>query len=180
MARKGLVDQLLEGRHARVRSFLARAKLHADRDDTLPRARRVLAEERAKFLDALEDIPSAYVVTNLRGVILDANSQASSLLGEPRLVDKLLVGYVARRDVDCFREALQDLAKQERRESVMNVRMRERGGPPFSALLSVRLVYGLGRQPVALRWLIYGDAPTNADARGIPAVFPPPMQESPP
>jgi hypothetical protein len=139
----------------------------------------MLADERAKFLDALEDIPGAYVATNLRGVILDANAQAASLLGDSRLVDKLLVGYVARRDVDCFRQALHDLAKQERRESVMNLRMRERGGPPFSALLSVRVVYGLGRLPVALRWLIYGDAPTNEDARGIPALVTP-LQESPP
>ncbi len=158
---------------------LGRADARRLGGNTAPDARRVLANERAKFLDALEDIPGAYVATNLRGVIVDANRRASSLLGERRLVDKELVGFVVRRDAGCFRRALDDLAKQERRESVISLHLRERRGLVINALLSARVVYGLGRQPVALRWLIFGDAPRTEDTRSA-RVAAAPLRESPP
>jgi hypothetical protein len=123
--------------------------------DLLPRVRRYLGAERAKYLDAIEDIRVAYVATNLRGIVVEANTVAASIFGSVPLVDRALIGFVARRDTRAFRSVLKDLATQEREEvGSIHLHMRRRGGPVFSTVVSGRVVYGLAQHPVIIRWLV--------------------------
>jgi hypothetical protein len=123
--------------------------------DLLPRVRRYLGAERAKYLDAIEDIRAAYVATNLRGIVVEANTVAASTFGSVPLVDRALIGFVARRDTRAFRGVLKDLATQEREEvASIRLHMRRRGGPVFPTVVSGRVVYGLAQHPVIIRWLV--------------------------
>jgi PAS domain S-box-containing protein len=115
--------------------------------------------ERAKVLDAIEEVPAGCVTTDVRGVVVQANSRASALLGVSRLVDRPLIGFVARRDTRAFRVMLKGLASQERSEARGDLRFRRRGGPVFVASLRGQVLYGLDRQPVALQWLVEPASP---------------------
>jgi hypothetical protein len=133
----------------------ANVERHAPSFDVVPRVRRYLSAERAKYLDAIEDIRAAYVATNMRGIVVEANTVANTIFGTVPLLDRALIGFVARRDTRAFRSVLKDLASQERDEvASLHLHMRRRGGPVFVTVVSGRVVYGLAQQPVAIRWLV--------------------------
>ena len=163
-------------REAQVQEFLRRARLglegaaeqaagrDAKADDEAglsARARRWLGAERAKYLDAIEDIEAAYVATDLRGLALEANEAAARLLNCHPVSGKALIGFVARGDTPLLRKAIAQLASRERDEITVTLRLRRRGGPVFPAHVSARVVPGVGRRPVGLRWLLR-QAPTES------------------
>jgi len=136
---------------------LAHEELHAQHD-ALKEAHALLEHERARYADLFENAPDAYVTTDSRGVIREANEAAARLLGLDRhvLVGKLLIAFVARRDTRAFRAKLGSLTDGKGADAgeshVHALKLRARGGLPFETSLSVRIAVFDGN--VELRWIL--------------------------
>ncbi|HEY1690861.1 MAG TPA: PAS domain-containing protein [Polyangiaceae bacterium] len=149
-------------------------ELRAQRD-ALIEAQGNLERERAKYLDLFLHAPDAYVTTDARGLILDANEPAASLLALPRagLAGKLLIGFVARGDTRHFRERLRDV-EAETGTGVFEVRLRPRGRSPLRVALSVSSVRGARQERIAFRWTLRaaekGES-ARGDAQGLLRLF---------
>jgi PAS domain S-box-containing protein len=116
-----------------------------------------LEDEHACYLDLFESAPDAYMTTDERGVIREANRAAATLLGMPQemLPGKLLVAFVARRDTRAFRDQLGTARRS--RPHAFSIKLRPRGGVPFTATLSVRTGRRGGVDQRELRWTIRSD-----------------------
>ncbi|HEY8088271.1 MAG TPA: PAS domain S-box protein [Polyangiaceae bacterium] len=132
---------------------LAREELLAQHE-ALKEAHAQLQLERERYLDLFEHAPDAYVTTDGRGAIREANLAAAALLGVGRevLLGKLLIAFVARRDTRAFRDRLNEL-RQSTGQHVLSVKLRARGGIPFPATVSVRSVRD-GDEGVDMRFTI--------------------------
>jgi PAS domain-containing protein len=127
--------------------------------DSLRRASALLERERGKYVDLFEQAPDAYVVTNLAGVVDEANRAAGMLFrGEPDLlVGRPLISFVARQDTRSFRWLLRELQASDSASSTprqATLRMRPRGQPVFVVFVRVGAVIGDRGRPVALRWVL--------------------------
>jgi PAS domain S-box-containing protein len=91
------------------------------------------------------------IVTDRAGSIVQANPAAATLLaiGPEAMRGKLLIAFVARQDTRAFRTRLRALDPNDEVAS-FEVRLRPRGGTPFSARLSVDPV----PSEAGLRWTI--------------------------
>jgi PAS domain-containing protein len=114
-----------------------------------------LERERAKYLDLYDNASEAYVTTDARGIVQDANRAAADLFAAPQsaLPGKHLIGFVARKDTRAFRDHLRVICEQGGL-GAFEVKLRPRGGAPFAAVLSVRAVLGLSDLPFAFRWIV--------------------------
>jgi len=143
-------------------------------NDELVRACQRLASERARYYDLFASSRDACVVTDSRGVIVDANRRAGDALGmsPAALRGKLLIAFVVRGDTREFRSHLANLAGLVRSGSPVRLRMRARKGAPFQATLWV----DGGRrsandEPISYRWTIVRPANESADAHGLDEVL---------
>ncbi len=97
--------------------------------DELEESRRAVEAERQRYRDLFDFAPDGYLVTDLAGVIREANRAAGELLGvAPRYLErKPLASYVAMEDRAAFRGGLNRLLRVGRREDWI-VRMQPRRG----------------------------------------------------
>ncbi|HEX8795371.1 MAG TPA: PAS domain-containing protein [Polyangiaceae bacterium] len=127
-------------------------------NEELGNACRMLERERAKYVSMFSNAPDAYVTTNARGIITEANAAAGLLLGMEAwfLAGKLLIAFVARQDVHGFRQHLKDVASlRNGSSSTFSARMRTRGAPVFAGSLSVRAMRAEdGGDVVGHLWLL--------------------------
>lgn len=109
-------------------------------NEELGNACRMLERERAKYVSMFSNAPDAYLTTNAKGIITEANAAAGLLLGMDAwfLAGKLLIAFVARQDVHGFRQHLKSVAGLRDGTSTFSARMRARGAPVFAGSLSVR------------------------------------------
>lgn len=120
-----------------------------------------LNADRAKLLQAIDDMPWCWIATNLRGFIVDANAAAHGLLGSTSLFDRALITFVVGRDTRAFRRILAELATGKRDEvRCDDLAVRPRGGKAVRSTANGKVVYGVDGTPVALRWII---RPRSAD-----------------
>ncbi len=134
--------------------------------DDLAGALALLEIERARYADFFENAADAYVTTDGRGVIREANAAAASLLGiSPQaLREKLLIAFVARADTRRFRERLAASRRDAGRQT-FSLRLRPRGRLPFVVSLSVRTVRDRSTE---LRWTIRPAGERTSDGeRGL-------------
>ncbi len=150
---------LIEELNVRDEELRAVADELREQVESMRHAATLLERERSKYLSLFVDAPEAYLVTNLGGVIEEANLAASGLFrAEPGgLAGRPLVSYVARRDTRAFRRLLHELldarpAPQEPLRAVL--RMRPRGQAVFVVSVSVVAVMNDGGSAVALRWVL--------------------------
>ena len=82
-------------------------------NDELEESRRAIEAERQRYHDLFDFAPDGYLVTDLAGVIREANRAAGELLGvAPRyLTRKPLASYVAMEDRAAFRGGLNRLLR---------------------------------------------------------------------
>jgi PAS domain S-box-containing protein len=107
------------------------------------------------YRELFDGSPDGYVLTDAHGAILEGNRTLAAMLGvHSRFLDrKLLVNFVARRDVRRFRVALARLASGEGDGEFVSLCLRPRHGhPPFVAELAPRLVRGAGDRVTSIRW----------------------------
>lgn len=131
-------------------------------NETLQEACSRLERETAKYRHLYDSAPDAFVTTDDRGIILDANPAMAKLLGfrHDLLAGKLLIAFVARRDTVAFRAHLRSIASGSG-HGTFSVRMRPRGGSPFVAHLAVRTlrnkVQAINEPSKEMHWSIRAD-----------------------
>jgi PAS domain S-box-containing protein len=111
--------------------------------------------ERQRYLELFELAPDAYLVTNLAGIIGEANQSASRLFGvaPDLLTGKALAAFIASEDRSRFRSLLAESIHNTLTRT-MPSRLRTRGGRRMYAELTYSLAHGMDGKPVGYRWLI--------------------------
>jgi PAS domain S-box-containing protein len=130
------------------------AELRAQNDE-LTDSQNALENERRRYRDLFEFAPDGYLVTDLGGVILEANRAATSELNIPLplLIGSPLIDRVAPDSTDSFHDRLHALRGEER--SVQwELRLCPRGLPAFDTALTVMTVRDPAGRPIGFRWLI--------------------------
>ncbi len=117
----------------------------------------MLARESTRSFGLFEEASTPYLVTDPRGVVGQANEAAAHLLAVNRgaIAGKPVISFVARQDTRAFRDWLHAL-RHDGSPHRVQVRVRPRGGTPFTAEVSVRFLPNWGSRlgGGALRWSI--------------------------
>jgi PAS domain S-box-containing protein len=111
--------------------------------------------ERLRYRELFELAPDAYLVTNLAGIIGEANQAASRLFGiAPQfLTGKALAAHIASDDRPRFRALLSESIHHTGSRTTP-FRLRTRGGKRIYAELTYSLAHGADGKPSGVRWLI--------------------------
>src|SRR5438552_2024676 len=129
-----LVHDLREGlQELRIAEDALRRK-----EAELDAVRNTLARDRERYGELFEFAPIAYLVTDLNGLILDANNPAGALLGLPdrHLIGKPLANFVHKDDRRRFRRLLL-LLREESGVHELELVLEARTGTPIDAELTV-------------------------------------------
>jgi PAS domain S-box-containing protein len=121
----------------------------------LEESRRQVEEERHRYRELFDFAPDGYLVTDLNGLIREANRAAGELLGvSPRhLSGKPLAAYISMDERAGFRFGLNRLLKVGRRDEWI-IRLEPRRGRPYDAAVTVAVVRDSHGTPTGLRWLL--------------------------
>ncbi|NLG48920.1 MAG: PAS domain S-box protein [Chloroflexi bacterium] len=119
-------------------------------------ARRALEAERRRYQSLFEDVPDGYLVTDLQGVIHEANQVAATLLGAPvdALAGSQLTTFVVENQETSFQAILEQLQRSGRTHT-FELEIRPLRGNPFPASVTVAAVTDGERREDGLRWLIH-------------------------
>jgi PAS domain S-box-containing protein len=132
----------------------AHEEVDAQREE-LDKACREGQREHQRYVELFENAPDGYVVTDLHGVILQANRAAVELLNSARdsLVGKPLALFVNEEDKTAY---FQKLNEMDVIESVRDweLRFQPWKGKPFWTSISIAKVQISEHEDVSLRWLI--------------------------
>jgi two-component system, cell cycle sensor histidine kinase and response regulator CckA len=115
-----------------------------------------VAEERRRYQHLFQYAPDAYLLTDLNGIIREANHSAAHLLGvQPRfLVGKALVSFVAPEDRPRLRGEIGRWQSEPAAKSI-ELRLHPRGGKTFDASLTLSVARGGPRDKAfGVRWLV--------------------------
>jgi PAS domain S-box-containing protein len=134
---------------------LAEEELRTQNEE-LHDTRQKLDAERRRYRGLFELAPDAYIVTDLKGVIREANQAAGRLLGvagSAGLVGEPLMGFIAEDRRQAFRAELEELKATEGSHGWDG-----RVNPPGGGMVEVSIAATAERdqtgEPVALRWLL--------------------------
>ncbi len=126
------------------------------RNEELILAHAEVADERRRYQHLFQYAPDAYLLTDLSGIIREANHSAANLLGvEPRfLVGKTLVSFVAGEDRARLRGEIGRWRSEPAAKS-LELRLQPRGGQVFDASLTLSVARGGPRDKAfGVRWLV--------------------------
>ncbi len=128
---------------------IAQAELQ-QQTEQLESAQRTIATERQRYQDLFEFAPDAYLVTNLPGVIQEANRAASELFHCEirRLIGKPLAVFIAQSDRPAFNRQLANLDFGQNWE----VNIKPRQSHSFPVLITVTSIKNLQNEIAGLRW----------------------------
>ncbi|HKG34089.1 MAG TPA: ATP-binding protein [Gemmatimonadales bacterium] len=111
--------------------------------------------ERLRYHELFDLAPDAYLVTNLAGIIDEANLSASRLLGIARefLIGKALAAYITTDDRVRFRSLL---SSRDRGgiSRPLPFRVRARGGTSLHVELTYSIIDDERRNPAGFRWIV--------------------------
>ena len=112
--------------------------------------------ERRRYQELFDLAPDAYLVTNLAGIITEANRSASSLFGiSPQyLIGKAMATYVVGDDRPRFRSLLNDPHHHTAGRPGAPFRIRSRTGLQIHAELTYSVVHDVNGNASGFRWLI--------------------------
>ncbi len=111
--------------------------------------------ERQRYHELFDLAPDAYLVTDVAGVVREANQSAAQLLRiEPRsLIGKALTGFVALEDRSRFRRELAALSPN-RWAQRLTLRLEPREAAQIYASVMVSIARNPDGKPAGLRWLV--------------------------
>jgi PAS domain S-box-containing protein len=111
--------------------------------------------ERLRYHELFDLAPDAYVVTNLAGIIDEANLSASRLLGIARefLIGKALATYIATDDRVRFRSLLSSRDRGGTSRP-LPFRVRARGGTNLHVELTYSIIDDERGKPAGFRWIV--------------------------
>ncbi len=125
-------------------------------NEELTAAHASVAEERRRYQHLFQYAPDAYLLTDLNGIIREANHSAANLLGvQPRfLIGKTLVSFVAPEDRPRLRGEIGRWQSEPAAKSI-ELRLHPRGGQTFDASLTLSVARGGPRDKAfGFRWLV--------------------------
>ena len=131
---------------------VAQAELR-QQDEQLAVARAAVESERQRYQDLFEFAPDGYLVTDVSGVIREANRAASELLNvtQSLLIGKPLSTFVAREDRDTFNAQIAVLRPGENVQD-WRIHIRRRKGPVFPAAITAAPFADSEGNLAGLRW----------------------------
>ncbi len=134
---------------------VAQEELRQQNED-LASAHHALDEQRRRYQQLFHYAPDAYLLTDLTGIVREANLSAARLLRvKPQfLIGKALVSFVAMGDRPRIRAEL-GRWRSEPTPKTLEVKLQPRGGEPFDAAIALSVARG-GPQDTAVgfRWLV--------------------------
>ncbi len=128
--------------------------LRVQNEDLLT-TRQAVEEERQRYLALFVFAPDGYLVTDLEGVIREANHAAAALfqVRQEFLAGKPLVTFVAPEEKPAFFARLGGLSA-ERGARRWEVTLQPRAGEQIHASINVAVVSATSSAPVGLHWMI--------------------------
>jgi len=149
-----VLPELLEDLHTALAELHVAEAEQYQQNEALAAARLTAEAERQRYQELFDFAPDGYLVTDLDGIIQEANRTAAVLLGVPqaRLLNKSLVGFIAEEERQAFRAFLSQLQQLEGKQG-WGIRLQPRAGTTFPAALTVAAI----RAPqgaAGLRWLL--------------------------
>src|SRR5579859_129128 len=122
--------------------------------ETLEQAHEILERALERYVDLFENAPEAYLTTDGRGFIREANQAAAEVLGAAGdlLAGKRLVEFVRLHGGRSLREELERVTSQDG-PAEHGLRLRLRGGVACEASLTTRGALETGGA-VELRWIL--------------------------
>jgi PAS domain S-box-containing protein len=124
-------------------------------NEELVAARQATDSEQRRYRELFDLAPDGYLVTDIHGVIQEANRAAVALLNVPwnYLPGKPLVVFIAADSRQAF---LTQLARLQQGEELheWEVRLQPRSGLPVPVVFSCVPARGVQEQVVGLRWLV--------------------------
>ena len=127
-----------------------------EQNERLAESHNTVVEERRRYQQLFQFAPDAYLLTDLHGIVREANSSAARLLGdEPRfMVGKALVAFVALDDRARVRAELGRWQSEPAPKS-LEIRLQPRYGPAFDAAIALSVARGGPRDTaIGFRWLV--------------------------
>ena len=125
-------------------------------NEAMEAAQHQLEDERRRYQHLFQYAPDAYLLTDLSGIVREANLSAARLLNtRPRfLPGKAVVSFVAADDRRRIRTEL-DRWRSEPTPKILEVRLQPRNGEPFDAAIALSVARG-GPHDTAIgfRWLV--------------------------
>lgn len=125
-------------------------------NEALIAAHAAVEEERRRYQQLFHYAPDAYLLTDLHGIVREANRSAARLLGaEPRFMSgKAIVSFVAPDDRPRIRAELGRWQSEPAAKS-LELRLQPRHGQPFDASVTLSVARGGPRDTaIGFRWLI--------------------------
>jgi PAS domain S-box-containing protein len=140
----------------------------------LEESRRAVEAERHRYRELFDFAPDGYLVTDLAGMIREANRAAGELIGvvSHHLAGKPLAAFIAMDERPGFRYGLNRLLQVGRREDWI-VRMQPRRGDAYDASMTVAVVRDGDGTPKGLRWLVREVVRHGPQGFAEPGVRPP-------
>jgi PAS domain S-box-containing protein len=132
-----------------------------EQNDELLSTREALENQRHRYLRLFDEAPFGYLVTGFDGVIEEANREVANLLGiaQQHLEGKPFLVYLLPKDRSSISELI-SRARAGEASGEREVRIRPRGGKPFSAMVTV--ARDLEGRSGKLRWAIRDVSQTRA------------------
>src|SRR5918994_7317608 len=111
--------------------------------------------EHRRYQELFELAPDAYIVTDLAGLVSEANKSACRLFGiaAPFLTGKSLASCIASEDRARFRSVLGATSRTSGTHA-SPFKLSTRTGDPLYAELNYSIVHGDHGEPIGFRWLI--------------------------
>ena len=125
-------------------------------NERLAESHSAVVEERRRYQQLFQFAPDAYLLTDLHGIVREANRSAARLLGvEPRfMTGKALVSFVATDDRARVRAEL-GRWQSEPTPKTLEIRLQPRYGPAFDAAIALSVARGGPRDTaIGFRWLV--------------------------
>ena len=114
-----------------------------------------LEREKQKYYELFELAPDAYLVTDMRGIIREANAAASLLLGVARefLTGRPLLTFLDESARKNYPQQLDRLCGSDRIDD-WETSVTSRGGSAIPVSVSLGQMLGPGRKPTGYRWIL--------------------------
>jgi PAS domain S-box-containing protein len=153
---KGPDERTVEELHLALEELRVVDEELRQRNEELSAAHFQLETERQRYQELFDLAPDAYLVTDLAGIIKEANQSASSLLGiAPQyLTGKALATYIEADDRARFRALLNDPRPEVPRARTMQFKIRTRQGTRLHGEMTFSLSHTADAIPSGIRWLI--------------------------
>lgn len=126
-----------------------------EQNEELMSARHSIEQERQRYQELFEFAPDGYLVTDIYGVVQEANQVAAVLLNLPqnRLVGRPLANFVPEAERQAFRTMLNQLPTLNRVQE-WEIYLQRRESDVFQSALTIDTVRNGSGAPIALRWLL--------------------------